>query len=101
MLLLMSLGSLFAGGALAGALNLLCDRHAVLQKLCPGNDQVVSSFESIEDHEIIADRIAELQRLLPRHRSFAFVDSHERKELAVDAQHGKHRNHRPFVNTPG
>src|SRR5215813_7205559 len=92
--------SLLPGSALALSFELLRDRHAVLQKLCPGNDDVVAGFQTIEYHKVIADGIAEFQRLLPDHRPGALFDGDEGKELAVDALNGEHGNHRAFVSTP-
>src|SRR6266403_5058784 len=49
-------------------LHLLHHRHAVLQKLQSRNNNEVPWFDAIEHHIIIAQRVAHLQKLLPRHR---------------------------------
>jgi len=86
---------------LAFILNLFRDRRAVLQKLRPGNDQVLPGFEPIETTKSLPTVSPSFKGFCRAHRSFAFVDGHEREELAVDAQHGEHGDHRALVNAPG
>ena len=41
-------------------LDLLHHRHAVLQKLRPGNDDMVAGLQSVQHGVVVADRIAQL-----------------------------------------
>jgi len=58
MALFMSSRWLAAGIALGLVLDLLRDRSAVLQELCPGGDHMIAGLEPIENHKIISDSIA-------------------------------------------
>src|ERR1700693_2638595 len=94
---LISLRSLLTRDAFTVVLNLLRDCCPILQELRSGNDNVVAGLQSVEHGEIVANGFAKLQRFLARHGSFTFVDGNEREELAIDALHREHRNHRALM----
>ena len=57
-------------------------RNAILQELRAGNDDVVAGLQSIQHCVVVADGVAELQQLLPRH-AFLFPRSRPRTRKTV------------------
>src|ERR1700722_338735 len=87
-------------GSGAGVLNLFCDGHAVLQKLCAGNDEMVTGLQAVQDDVIVADGVTDGQAFLTRKSTCALFHGHEYKETSVDSSYRQNRNDRTLVIAP-
>src|SRR5260370_13940363 len=75
--------------------------YAIDQKLGAGDDYLVSRFYAVEDDIVVADDLADLERLLVDHVSTLLVRlSHESEIEAASSRHGHDRHNRLFLAAP-
>src|SRR5947209_7448316 len=83
------------------ALQLLNHRHAILQKLQPGQKDVIARLDTVQHNVIVSYSVANLQQTLPRHgRALIVFHRQESKKLTADARDRQNRNHCAFARRP-
>lgn len=75
--------------------------YAIDQILSAGDDHFISWLDAIEHHIVVADDLADLQRLLVDYISAFLVRfGNEREIKATDSRDGYHRNDGLFLAPP-
>src|ERR1035438_3185864 len=75
--------------------------HAIDQELGAGDDDFVSGLYAVQHDIVIADDLADLERLLMNHISAFLIGLRDKSEiLAADPRHRYHRNHRLLLCAP-
>jgi hypothetical protein len=75
--------------------------YAIDQKLGAGDDYFVSGLYAVEHDIVIADDLADLERLLVDYVSTFLIGlGHESEVKAADSRHGHDRNHGLFPGCP-
>jgi hypothetical protein len=92
--------SIAQGSQLAARSTLRNYRRAILQELRSGDDHLVPRFNSILHFQIVADRLSDLLRRLPRHKRSAIPRFRDKCEiLSGQPRHGQDRHFRILVRT--
>ena len=76
-------------------------RYAIDQKLCAGDDYLVTRLHAVEHDIVVADDLADLERLLVDYVSTFLIGLGDKREIeAADARHSHDRHHRLFLRYP-
>src|SRR5579872_3455270 len=73
---------------------------AIVQKLQSRHDDVIAFLEAVLHGVVVANRVANMQQLLPRNGFPILVLRQKREELTVDARHCQDRNYRALMRSP-
>src|ERR1700679_4367000 len=75
--------------------------YSTNQKLRARNDNLISRFHAVEHDIIVADDLADLERLLMDHIPTLLIGLGDKSKIEpADSRHGHHRNHRFLLASP-